>query len=95
VRLQAVHRLDRLAEIMARQPTPVVMVSSLTERNTLVTLEALELGAIRGPACIATSRRVPGAYALVAMAPLVSRSAAELPRLTRIPAPFDHWRGNT
>jgi two-component system chemotaxis response regulator CheB len=38
--------LTCLAEIMERQPTPVVMVSSLTERNALVTLEALELGAV-------------------------------------------------
>jgi two-component system, chemotaxis family, protein-glutamate methylesterase/glutaminase len=38
--------LSCLAEIMARRPTPVVMVSSLTERNALVTLEALELGAV-------------------------------------------------
>src|SRR4051812_19295616 len=38
--------LSCLAQIMAQQPTPVVMVSSLTERNALVTLEALELGAV-------------------------------------------------
>ena len=35
-----------LAKIMAERPTPVVMVSSLTERNALITLEALELGAV-------------------------------------------------
>ncbi|MET0419477.1 MAG: chemotaxis-specific protein-glutamate methyltransferase CheB [Actinoplanes sp.] len=35
-----------LAKIMTDHPTPVVMVSSLTERNALVTLEALELGAV-------------------------------------------------
>jgi two-component system chemotaxis response regulator CheB len=35
-----------LARIMTDHPTPVVMVSSLTERNALVTLEALELGAV-------------------------------------------------
>src|SRR4051794_5444296 len=38
--------LSCLAQIMEQQPTPVVMVSSLTERNALVTLEALELGAV-------------------------------------------------
>jgi two-component system chemotaxis response regulator CheB len=38
--------LSCLAQIMERQPTPVVMVSSLTEHNALVTLEAMELGAI-------------------------------------------------
>lgn len=38
--------LSCLARIMAEQPTPVVMVSSLTEHNALVTLEAMELGAV-------------------------------------------------
>src|SRR5690349_17913251 len=38
--------LTCLAKIMERRPTPVVMVSSLTEKNALVTLEALELGAV-------------------------------------------------
>lgn len=38
--------LTCLAQIMQRQPTPVVMVSSLTEHNALVTLEALQLGAV-------------------------------------------------
>ena len=36
--------LSCLAHIMERQPTPVVMVSSLTESNALVTLEAPGLG---------------------------------------------------
>ncbi|GAA2862886.1 chemotaxis response regulator protein-glutamate methylesterase 3 [Actinoplanes cyaneus] len=38
--------LTCLAKIMEKQPTPVVMVSSLTEHNALVTLEALQLGAV-------------------------------------------------
>jgi two-component system chemotaxis response regulator CheB len=38
--------LTCLAKIMEEKPTPVVMVSSLTEHNALVTLEALELGAV-------------------------------------------------
>ena len=38
--------LTCLAKIMEHRPTPVVMVSSLTERSALVTLEALELGAV-------------------------------------------------
>jgi two-component system chemotaxis response regulator CheB len=38
--------LTCLARIMQERPTPVVMVSSLTEHNALVTLEALELGAV-------------------------------------------------
>jgi two-component system chemotaxis response regulator CheB len=38
--------LSCLARIMQDQPRPVVMVSSLTEHNALVTLEALQLGAV-------------------------------------------------
>jgi two-component system chemotaxis response regulator CheB len=38
--------LTCLAEIMKRRPTPVVMVSSLTEKGALATLEALNLGAV-------------------------------------------------
>ncbi|MEV4346191.1 chemotaxis-specific protein-glutamate methyltransferase CheB [Actinoplanes sp. NPDC049596] len=38
--------LTCLAKIMAERPTPVVMVSSLTEKNALITFEALELGAV-------------------------------------------------
>jgi two-component system chemotaxis response regulator CheB len=38
--------LSCLVQIMQERPTPVVMVSSLTEHNALVTLEALELGAV-------------------------------------------------
>ena len=38
--------LTCLSKIMEEHPTPVVMVSSLTEHNALVTLEALELGAV-------------------------------------------------
>ncbi|AEV88013.1 chemotaxis protein CheY [Actinoplanes sp. SE50] len=38
--------LTCLAQIMEKQPTPVVMVSSLTDHNALVTLEALQLGAV-------------------------------------------------
>jgi two-component system chemotaxis response regulator CheB len=38
--------LSCLAQIMEQQPTPVVMVSSLTESSALVTLEALQLGAV-------------------------------------------------
>jgi len=38
--------LTCLSEIMKRQPRPVVMVSSLTSDGALVTLEALQLGAV-------------------------------------------------
>jgi len=38
--------LTCLSHIMARRPTPVVMVSSLTERGAEVTFEALALGAV-------------------------------------------------
>lgn len=38
--------LDFLERLMRLRPMPVVMVSSLTERNSQVTLRALELGAV-------------------------------------------------
>jgi len=38
--------IDFLAKLMRLRPTPVVMVSTLTERGADVTLRALELGAI-------------------------------------------------
>ena len=38
--------LTCLSRIMAEQPYPVVMVSSLTEKGALATFEALELGAV-------------------------------------------------
>jgi two-component system chemotaxis response regulator CheB len=38
--------LDFLEKLMRLRPTPVVMVSSLTERGSEITLRALELGAI-------------------------------------------------
>src|SRR6185369_7516887 len=38
--------LDFLSKLMRLRPTPVVMVSTLTERGAEVTLRALELGAI-------------------------------------------------
>ena len=38
--------LTCLAELMQRRPTPVVMISSLTEDGAVATLEALSLGAV-------------------------------------------------
>jgi two-component system, chemotaxis family, protein-glutamate methylesterase/glutaminase len=38
--------IDFLAKLMRLRPTPVVMVSTLTERGAEVTLKALELGAV-------------------------------------------------
>src|SRR3546814_17319732 len=38
--------LDFLERLMRLRPMPVVMVSSLTDRNSEVTLRALELGAV-------------------------------------------------
>jgi two-component system chemotaxis response regulator CheB len=46
VNMPVMDGLTCLAEIMARHPVPVVMVSSLTAQGALVTLEALELGAV-------------------------------------------------
>jgi len=38
--------IDFLSRLMRLRPTPVVMVSTLTERGAEVTLKALELGAV-------------------------------------------------
>ena len=38
--------IDFLAKLMRLRPTPVVMVSTLTDRGAAVTLRALELGAV-------------------------------------------------
>ncbi len=38
--------LTALSHIMTERPTPTVMVSSLTEKGALATLEALALGAV-------------------------------------------------
>jgi two-component system chemotaxis response regulator CheB len=38
--------LTALSHIMTRRPTPVIMVSSLTEKGALATLEAMALGAV-------------------------------------------------
>ncbi|WP_157635263.1 response regulator, partial [Bacillus cereus] len=38
--------LDFLEKLMRLRPTPVVMISSLTERGSEATLRALELGAV-------------------------------------------------
>lgn len=38
--------LEALKEIMTHTPTPVIMVSSLTEKGAQVTLDALDLGAV-------------------------------------------------
>jgi two-component system, chemotaxis family, protein-glutamate methylesterase/glutaminase len=46
VNMPVMDGLACLAEIMKRRPTPVVMVSSLTEKGALATLEALNLGAV-------------------------------------------------
>jgi two-component system chemotaxis response regulator CheB len=46
VEMPRVNGLEFLARLMRHQPTPVVMVSSLTQRGADVTLRALELGAV-------------------------------------------------
>ncbi len=46
IHMPAMDGLTCLSHIMVEHPTPVVMVSSLTEEGALATLEALELGAV-------------------------------------------------
>lgn len=46
VEMPRMHGLDFLERLMRLRPMPVVMISSLTEHNSEVTLRALELGAV-------------------------------------------------
>jgi two-component system chemotaxis response regulator CheB len=46
VSMPRMNGLDALEHIMAEQPTPVVMLSSLTDKGTDITIRALEMGAV-------------------------------------------------
>lgn len=78
--------LDFLARLMRLRPMPVVMVSTLTERGSDVTLKALELGAVD----FVTKPQFRGGDDLSEYAGLVAdriRAAASArPRLSRPPA---------
>jgi two-component system chemotaxis response regulator CheB len=46
VEMPVMDGLEATRQIMARCPTPIIMLSSLTERNSVTTIKALELGAV-------------------------------------------------
>ncbi|MEY2776273.1 MAG: Chemotaxis response regulator protein-glutamate methylesterase [Pseudomonadota bacterium] len=46
VEMPVMDGLEATKQIMSRAPTPIIMLSSLTERNSVTTLKALELGAV-------------------------------------------------
>jgi two-component system chemotaxis response regulator CheB len=46
VEMPVMDGLEATRQIMARTPTPIIMLSSLTERNSVTTIKALELGAV-------------------------------------------------
>ena len=46
VEMPVMDGLEATRQIMARFPTPIIMLSSLTERNSVTTIKALELGAV-------------------------------------------------
>src|SRR5690606_41369369 len=46
VQMPRMDGLEMLKQLMARQPTPVVMVSSITQHQTPAAVEALMLGAV-------------------------------------------------
>jgi len=76
--------LDFLERLMRLRPMPVVMVSSLTTRNSEVTLRALELGAVDfvgKPAAHAPDGLMACADAIVEK---IRAAALARPRLTRI-----------
>lgn len=46
VEMPVMDGLEATRQIMARSPCPIIMLSSLTERNSVTTIKALELGAV-------------------------------------------------
>lgn len=46
VEMPVMDGLEATRQIMSRCPTPIIMLSSLTERNSVTTIKALELGAV-------------------------------------------------
>ncbi|NBV89506.1 MAG: response regulator, partial [Betaproteobacteria bacterium] len=46
VEMPVMDGLEATKQIMLRVPTPIIMLSSLTERNSVTTIKALELGAV-------------------------------------------------
>jgi len=80
--------IDFLAKIMRLRPTPVVMVSTLTERGAEVTMRALELGAID----FVAKPKVGVADGLTRLADDITDKIriASKARLRRPPAPGTH-----
>ena len=46
VEMPVMDGLEATRQIMAHSPCPIIMLSSLTERNSVTTMRALELGAV-------------------------------------------------
>jgi two-component system chemotaxis response regulator CheB len=63
VEMPRLNGLETLARIMAEQPTPVIMVSSLTREGTETTARALTLGAVD---CVAKPAKLAGAQDMAA-----------------------------
>ncbi|HYJ97242.1 MAG TPA: chemotaxis response regulator protein-glutamate methylesterase [Burkholderiaceae bacterium] len=83
--------IDFLSRLMRLRPTPVVMVSTLTERGAEVTLRALELGAVD----FVAKPKIGVADGLKRLADDITdkirvAAQAQVHRLATMPAPADH-----
>jgi len=87
--------VDFLEKIMRLRPTPVVMVSSLTQRGADVTLQALEIGAVDcvGKPSVADSTEAFGAE-LVAKVKAAARARVRARADRKTPEVRGDFRGN-
>lgn len=97
IEMPNINGLQFLEKIMRLRPIPVVMVSSLTERNAEIALTALQMGAFDCyPKATAT---VPGANAYAGLAGIVRQAARSKPVIrgvtsapeTIAPSERKHW----
>ena len=64
VEMPHMNGIEFLEKVMRLRPLPVIMISSLTERGAMITIQAMEFGAID---CVAKpSSQNPGAFAMLA-----------------------------
>ena len=73
--------IDFLSKLMRLRPMPVVMVSSLTERGSEITMRALELGAVdfvQKPTALATDRLLEISDELIEKVKAAARAEASL-----------------
>ena len=91
VEMPNMNGIDFLEKLMRLRPTPVIMVSNLTQRGGDITVKALQIGAFD---CI--TKPMPGERELFAGLCEKVRLAAEArPRMTQSPDPREGQRGSS